>query len=33
MNTGTDRAGEDDKVDAQLGDRHVTIAVPSTSLP
>jgi hypothetical protein len=32
VDAGADRAGEDDEVDAELGERHVTITVPSMSL-
>ena len=32
VDPGADRAGEDDEVRTQLGERHVTITVPSMSL-
>jgi hypothetical protein len=33
VDAGADRAGEDQDVDAQLGERHMTIAAPSMSSP
>jgi hypothetical protein len=31
VDPGADRTGEDDQVDAELGESHVTITVPSMS--